>query len=71
MLNRVVPRQMLSDPRFVLGQHAIKGLKEFSENINVMLCHRSYTNVAKEQRAVLHHSTQYRTLPCCKPLMWF
>ena len=48
MLNRVVPKQMLSDPRFVLGQHAIKGLEELSENINVMLCHRSYTNVAKE-----------------------
>ena len=46
MLNRVVPRQLLSDPRFVLGQYAIKGLEELSENVNVMLCHRSYTNVA-------------------------
>ena len=46
MLQRVVPRQMLSDPRFVLGQYAITGLEELSANVNVMLCHRSYTNVA-------------------------
>ena len=46
MLNRVVVlRQMLSDPRFVLGK-SIKWLEELSENVNVMLCHRSYTNVA-------------------------